>query len=423
MTFLGSQTSDNDLKVGSIYVSGTTEVPDFIVPGDTCTVSTSTLFSGIKSYDLFTLNCSNLIPNRTGIFSTGFRISFPTLTVPPTLHVHQGGDALALAGADGFLAIPDQSLGTEYYVVTYCRMGGTCQFAVTPTNDSTTMTIYFPDNVTTDALCITGPGFSEIVAGTPLDFVLHELEVLHVESSLDLTGTRIIANKKAAVFIGARDVPTKDPYQTWQLVEQIPPVNKWGKEFVASPNRLNDDGNIIKIVTKVDNTKITVTGFSPFVIPTKAGMIERRIDWGMPVLITASNPVLVVQIMSTNMYTETHPITYDVMPAIVLIPSTDQWSAGTKYFPCNMLTMSTSFVDMSMTLAEGIGSSLNANYTVVGNTDYKVANILGNEFVNNNAAIVTVTNSRTAAYGYCEGKSGFLLDVDWSQESEVTLHV
>ena len=410
MAFLGSSSISLDATVGAVRVTGSSYAPGLSVTDSKCMLSHSSTYAHIQEYVFPGDNCTSLIPTGTGIFQTGVKLEFPTST-PTNVHVIQD----EFEHAEGFLAISDADLGLEYYIVTYCTMGGVCQFTVTPISNTTSVTIYFPETVQTDSICISGISGLDVVPGIGLPFTLDELEVLHIESESDLSGTYITADKKVAVFAGARDVPSKKNGYKSRLLEQLPPVNKWDQDFIFSPNPLNDEGDILKLVTMIDNTEIFITGFSPFVIPDSGSKVERRIDWGMPSVVTASNPVLAMQVMAVTLYDDDVNATDIPMPAMVLVPGFNHWTSDTLYFPCVYLSgqiTSTSLVSVSA--VNGTTTSMSTGTVAhVGNTGYIT------DTLNAPSEVITIYGF-LAAYGYCHGASAFLLDIDWSTEIEVT---
>ncbi|XP_052224980.1 uncharacterized protein LOC127840612 [Dreissena polymorpha] len=218
---------------------------------------------------------------------------------------------------EGYAAIEDAHLGTEYYVGTYCSMGGYCQFAVTPVYNDTNVTVYLPDGKNETLKCNTNAANH---FGVPV--TLNELEVLRIESTQDLSGTRIVASKNIAVFVGTRHI------QSSFMIEQIPPVNKWGTTFVFAPNPRNNAGDLMKIITKSVDTEVSIAGFSSFIIPKTIASVERRIDWGMNSVVRTSRPVLVLHIMSVNLYNGTGNVVG--LPSMVLVPDKNHWITSGK---------------------------------------------------------------------------------------------
>lgn len=292
------------------------DTPVYLHTSDnTLTVSTSksnTLNLTQSSDEWSAPDTSYLVPNSTKTSPGGLKA---TLSTNASLYVIQ---PYADADTEGYLAIPDVDLGTEYIVPTFCPDGSTCQFAVTPTEDDTSLCI----TVRNGSHCYQGCG-STAAGSSDFPCHLNEFDVFYMESSTDLSGTHIIANKKVAVFIGAIDVTySTSTSSKYRLLEQIPPVNKWGKNFAVIPSGANTAGELIKIITKTKNTQIYISGFSPFVISEAGESVVKKIDRGIETLVEASKPVLILQIFGIIPFNSTsHEST---PPSMVLVRANSQ---------------------------------------------------------------------------------------------------
>ena len=136
--------------------------------------------------------------------------------------------------------LPTQALGKEYIIQTYPTpqgvWWGNCSFAIVTTEDSTTVQITL--NGSTNAGNQAGETIYKLIptAGT----------CYHINSdyNTDLSGTRIISNKRIAVFQGNHEsnVPIGNFYSTsgnHQMVEQAIPVTKWGRHFIVPHSGYN----------------------------------------------------------------------------------------------------------------------------------------------------------------------------------------
>jgi hypothetical protein len=84
-----------------------------------------------------------------------------------------------------------------------------------------------------------------------------------VVSNSSFTGTRLVSNHPVNVFSGAKKVAVKDTMtgsSSDHLVEQMMPVDTWGKDFftISTPDRTV--GDYFKIVASEDNTEISLGG-------------------------------------------------------------------------------------------------------------------------------------------------------------------
>ncbi|XP_053381805.1 uncharacterized protein LOC123541181 [Mercenaria mercenaria] len=401
--------------IGSLFYPALNKDPVITSGVETCASNLSSFNVTGTSFMEVLINaagCTQLVPNGSQIKATGIKIESSEEFV---LHVYQTDN---LGKNEGYLAIPDEHLGNEYYVITYCTLGGLCQFAVAGITNGTRVNVIFPNNVTVSSVCVGSIQLPDSApSGSPVPFEINEFEVLHFESENDLTGTYISSDNYVSVFAGARDIPTSSASTTAYLVEQLPPVQKWGYSFVAAPNYFNNVGDIIKIVTQSDDTVVEISGFSPFKIPNKGGFTERRIDWQMHSHIETSNPVLIVQVMSIDIYNESSDVTGT--PSMVLVPHVEQWTASETPFYCSPTvgnqTLISVVTDTSDSFSVPILPSPTLYYspwTVVDGTDFSV------QMFEPVTAETTIYGPSRSNYGYCDGSSALLLNANWTWESE-----
>ncbi len=214
---------------------------------------------------------------------------------------------------DGFLALPTHVLGTEYFVITYSPWIQS-QFAVVAIEDGTEVDFYpaqpFRFSVST-----------VIHVGGRINWKLNALEAIQLQCpQCDFSGARIKSNKPIAVLSGNRcaSVP-EDVLSCDHLVEQLPPVNQWGKTFIAAPlmGRPQVSGNRFRILPARYGTEIAVGADS---ISLKPGEFhDFQLAANETTLVVASKPVLLVQFGSGF---ESDNLTGD--PSMTLVPSLEQ---------------------------------------------------------------------------------------------------
>lgn len=223
---------------------------------------------------------------------------------------------------DGYLALPTSLLGTEYIVLGYKNspavespdepVGGT-QFAVVATEDETFVTI--TPTLTTDSR----------VAGVPYQIRLQRgqtYRLMNVDSLTgDLSGTIVSADKPVAVFGGHQcaNVPA-GIFACDHLVEQLPPVNLWGRQFVTIPLATRSGGDTFRILAMADNTLVAVNG--EVVARLNRGQFHERTNNGA-VQISSSQPVLVAQYANGSAFDGS---TGD--PFMMLVPPAEQFGGS-----------------------------------------------------------------------------------------------
>ncbi len=128
---------------------------------------------------------------------------------------------------DTYLGLPTSVLGNEYRVMCYTLSESLMpQFAIVATEDNTEVTIITTANTT------------KYPANIPYKVNLKKGDVYQVianydaKTNCDLTGSYIKANKNIAVFSGHQCAyVTPRIIACNHLVEQMPPLSSWGKQF------------------------------------------------------------------------------------------------------------------------------------------------------------------------------------------------
>jgi len=170
---------------------------------------------------------------------------------------------------DMTLLFPVQSLGQEYLVMCWrdniptsgyfphILNHGPSMFAIVAPFDATHITI--TPSVTTEG------GHA---AGVPFDITLDAYEAYQVLANspsisdlYDLTGSEILADKPVAVFAGSQLAFVPDTiFAADYLIEQIPPLTAWGKNFNAFPieGRNCWEKDVLKILASEDATTVNL---------------------------------------------------------------------------------------------------------------------------------------------------------------------
>ena len=103
-------------------------------------------------------------------------------------------------------------------------------------------------------------GTELIKAGESIDVILHRAETLLIKSVGDLTGTKVTSNRSISVFSGDQctNVPSGvracDP-----IVEQLPPVEAWGRQFATVPLKTRMSFDVFRVVAAEDNTMVNIS--------------------------------------------------------------------------------------------------------------------------------------------------------------------
>ena len=138
------------------------------------------------------------------------------------------------SSTDATNVLPLEALDIDYYQISYVFAG---TYAVIATKDGTEI---FENGVS--------------VCGT-----LNTGDVYYKYTTTDLTGAHITANKPITLFSLQNNVNIPYGYGSPEhLMQQLSPVNTWGKKFFVPVSHLTVD--IVRIVVSQNNTTITQTG-------------------------------------------------------------------------------------------------------------------------------------------------------------------
>jgi hypothetical protein len=191
---------------------------------------------------------------------------------------------------DTYMALPTTVLGTEYRAIGYTKLSNELlsQFSIIATEDETTV------EITPYAATVGGRP-----AKRPYTVQLRRGDVYTVSArwesvgACDLTGSKITANKKIAVYSGhiCAYVPPKVDACN-HLVEQVPPVQAWGKHYYLG-NLRERSKYTYRVVASEDSTKVFED--SRLVAVLKAGEFFETLNASKHLQITADRPVLVAQ--------------------------------------------------------------------------------------------------------------------------------
>lgn len=191
---------------------------------------------------------------------------------------------------DTFLGLPTTVLGTEYRAVGYTKLASDLLSAVSivATEDETDV------EITPTVTTTTGRP-----PGVPFKVRLRKGDVYTVGArwesigTCDLTGTRIVANKKISVFSGhnCAYVPSKVEACN-HLVEQLPPVTAWGLHYYVG-NLKERSRYTYRVIASEDKTRVFEN--SRLISVLNAGELFESLNTYNSVQITADKPILVAQ--------------------------------------------------------------------------------------------------------------------------------
>ncbi len=239
----------------------------------------------------------------------------------------------ASASADAAVIYPTESLGNEYYAMCYDThlswiqpngdaQGKNSEFMIVASEDNTVIQIT-PTKIT-DKLQPANVPFSITLSQGELFQVQSENLLNTAPAQGDLTGSHIISNKPIALFSGSycTSVPANSASEGWDhLYEQIPPLQTWGRKFIAVPLKSREK-DTYRILAAEDNTMIRI-GNKPSVLLNKGQYSEFMLMYNEPSLIESDKPVLLAQY--SNSLTVDSAFTHgDGDPFMVIISPVNQ---------------------------------------------------------------------------------------------------
>ncbi len=193
-------------------------------------------------------------------------------------------------------------------------------------------------------------------------YLVRDLAGTNFRGAPDVTGSIISSTKPVAVFGGNRAtfIPS-DFFAADHLVEQLPPTNTWGREFVTLPLVTDSTrGDRFRFLAQADNTQVTVNG--TVVATLNRGQFFEQSIVG-PAHIQSSGPILVAQYAHSQNYYRTDPggnPNFQGDPLMMIVPPFEQFLANytvSTPVPSSILTaqrFDRNFINI-VTPAEAVG--------------------------------------------------------------------
>ncbi|XP_078605771.1 IgGFc-binding protein-like [Branchiostoma floridae x Branchiostoma japonicum] len=221
------------------------------------------------------------------------------------------------ASTDGFLGLPLDILGDEYFVASYASIAS--EFGIIGTEDNTNIKITLRGSTWYHGMIYS--------TGSVIRLVLNKFEAVQFKSQLsDLTGTHITSNKPVTLMSGVECAMVPTGISACDhLVEQIPPVDTWGKQFVTVPLSVRTGGDIFRIVAARNGTTVNVTdtGHTSITRLLHSGdFLELDVPSSAYQVIASSKPIMVLQYSKGLLYDSTNGD-----PFMMYIPPNEHFAA------------------------------------------------------------------------------------------------
>ena len=228
-----------------------------------------------------------------------------------------------LYSTDGFLALPMDTLGTEYYVINYAPKGDYYELGIVAAKDHTVVNLILPPRGNLN-IEYTGRTYKP---GEIIVVHLRKLEFFQLNTVSDLTGLHIVSNELIAAYNGHRAMVVGEPdTQPDHSVIQLLPVSRWGKQFAVTSFPGRSNGDIIRLVSSVDDTTLTIDN-SSVVLPYAGSYYDFQLPSRSSVYFATNKPVQVVQFGRGQ--DQSNPHNGDITTAS--IPSISQYQSDYKF--------------------------------------------------------------------------------------------
>ncbi|XP_071983877.1 IgGFc-binding protein-like [Engystomops pustulosus] len=211
--------------------------------------------------------------------------------------------------ADAMTCLPEEDLGTEYYVIIPGQVTGSGKQIVVANGfeDKVQVTITVSGSITYNGI--------SYQSGETFSVFLENQQVIQFQSSEDPTGSKISSTSPVAVFAGHSCFTGLSSYCDI-LMEQLHPVKNWGTVFPVFPFLTNTQ-DVISIVAGSPDTFVTI--YSP------KGTTQHSLHEGGHVQVTVDNILLInatkpVTVSYLFQQSRSDSLQYQYDPSAITVP-------------------------------------------------------------------------------------------------------
>ncbi|MEO6189532.1 MAG: gliding motility-associated C-terminal domain-containing protein [Saprospiraceae bacterium] len=326
--------------------------------------------------------------------------------MPSSVYIHQ----YFTFRADAALVLPVPSLGLQYYVMTYHgyeddgKNQYPSEFAIVGVEDFTTIKINY------SASTLNGKKKGDVETIT-----LNKGQAYQVQgsnSNNDLTGTYVESDKYIALFSGNRwtQIPNGVGNRD-NLLEQMYPIEVWGKQFVAVPSK-NSAADRYRILASEDNTTVGLFGKGnlpgPFIL-MKGEWKEFELN-AVAAFIQSNKPIMVAMFLVGADYNGMNNKKGD--PSMVLLNSVEQYRDTVTLYNSPFKNITENFINLITSTKDTAGLHVDGKTIAELNETFQFIGPM-NEFayvqlkVNSGAHLLLseACGLIAIAYGYGEAES------------------
>ena len=317
------------------------------------------------------------------------------------IHISSTADieVLAFSGrrgsCGGFNVIPVDALGFNYYAMAWWPEGfanNLGEIGVVATEDQTRVRFLIQPSKGV-SFSYDGRVYDE--NATPLEVMLDKYETFQLQNldSADITGTKIEADKRVAVFSGMKQTNIGDG-RLDHIVEQMTPLHAWGRTFGVVPFPEQPSGYRVKVVGSAADTTVYING-QRHDIRRAGGFVATHLGSSSFVAVTANKPVLVAQ------FVESPNNDQQGAPSMVLIPPVEQFKHSYRSL---LPTGPSSYKTYLQSVAVKGNSSLLASWTDIPNTSPSLVGL--NQHVTSGGRLFLHKDVLFGGYVYGAGDAG-----------------
>ena len=294
--------------------------------------------------------------------------------------------------SDAALALPVDTMNTDYIIASYFPAYGGSQFIVYAAYDNSTVTITSPVST------------AFTTAGVPHTLTLSRGEAYYLNgnSNDDLSGTIIEASRPVGVINGTEcaNVPS-DTSACDTVFEVAQPTQSWGKTILSAnlPNR--PSGSVYRVYASADDTEVTLDNVRLGKI-NRGEFIETKVIDGDHIF-EGSNAIYVVQYMTGQTYqgaVSGDPAMGNMIPIGQFQKDYTFSTIGNGQFALQFLTIIASTSDVGRVQLDG--SPIEAkHFNAIADSGFSTAIIELNEGTH------TTSSPATSEYGHGITVEGF----------------
>ena len=255
--------------------------------------------------------------------------------LPVSVYMHQHSNLRS----DASIVLPIDVLGKEYFTMNYngfSNMGRfyPSEFVIVATADDTEV------NIRPNSQTVSGRR-----AGSTYSILMQRGQTYQVQAYQreDFTGSYITSSKPVAVYSGNAwtEIPAGCP--NWDnLLEIMPPVETWGKQYISVPSKLSYEK--IRILASENGTKVTITGANTNTISIDRGQAY-EFNVSEPVYMSSDKPVMVAKLFPGRTCSSNNA---NGDPAMLVLNSIEQTRDSVVMFNSSLQNIEENFISIIM---------------------------------------------------------------------------